>query len=66
MHPWLITTPLTENQNQAISDELIAKTLMNKAGMASEVADAIVYFASDKASYITGAQLVVDGGFTSI
>ena len=66
VHPGLITTPLTENQDQAISDELIAKTPMHRAGKASEVADAIVYLASDKASYITGAQLVVDGGFTSI
>ena len=66
VHPGLITTPLTENQDQAISDDLIAKTPMNRAGQANEVADAIVYLASDKASYITGAQLVVDGGFTSI
>jgi NAD(P)-dependent dehydrogenase (short-subunit alcohol dehydrogenase family) len=66
VHPGLITTPLTENQDQAISDELIAKTPMHRAGKAREVADAIVYLASDKASYITGAQLVVDGGFTSI
>lgn len=66
VHPGLITTPLTENQDQAISDELIAKTPMHRAGQASEVADAIVYLASDRASYITGAQLVVDGGFTSI
>lgn len=66
VHPGLITTPLTENQDQAISDDLIAKTPMHRAGQASEVADAIVYLASDKASYITGAQLVVDGGFTSI
>lgn len=66
VHPGLITTPLTENQDQAISDDLIAKTPMHRAGRASEVADAIVYLASDRASYITGAQLVVDGGFTSI
>lgn len=66
VHPGLITTPLTENQDQAISDELIAKTPMHRAGQANEVADAIVYLASDRASYITGAQLVVDGGFTSI
>lgn len=66
VHPGLITTPLTEHQDQAISDDLIAKTPMHRAGEASEVADAIVYLASDQASYITGAQLVVDGGFTSI
>ncbi len=66
VHPGLIITPLTENQDQEISDELIAKTPMGRAGTASEVADAILYLASDQASYITGAQLVVDGGFTSV
>ena len=66
VHPGLIITPLTENQDQEISDDLIAKTPMGRAGKASEVADAILYLASDQASYITGAQLVVDGGFTSV
>ncbi|WP_298591520.1 SDR family NAD(P)-dependent oxidoreductase [uncultured Kocuria sp.] len=66
VHPGLITTPLTDSQDQAISAELVAKTPMGRAGRADEVADAIAYLASDGASYITGAQLVVDGGFTNV
>lgn len=66
VHPGLITTPLTDSQDQAISAELVAKTPMGRAGRAEEVADAIAYLASEGASYITGAQLVVDGGFTNV
>jgi NAD(P)-dependent dehydrogenase (short-subunit alcohol dehydrogenase family) len=66
VHPGLITTPMTDRQDQAISAELVAKTPMGRPGRADEVADAITYLASDGASYITGAQLVVDGGFTNV
>ncbi|GAA3698958.1 glucose 1-dehydrogenase [Arthrobacter ginkgonis] len=66
VHPGLITTPMTDRQDQAISAELVAKTPMGRPGRAEEVADAIAYLASDGASYITGAQLVVDGGFTNV
>lgn len=66
VHPGLITTPMTEAQDQAISDGITSQTPLGRAGRAEEVADAITFLASDQASYITGAQLVVDGGFTNI
>jgi hypothetical protein len=66
VHPGLIVTPMTEAQDQAISAELVAKTPMRRAGQAGEVAAAIVFLASADAAYITGAQLVVDGGFTTV
>jgi NAD(P)-dependent dehydrogenase (short-subunit alcohol dehydrogenase family) len=36
---------------------------MNRAGEAIEVARAVVFLASDDASYITGVELPVDGGY---
>ena len=38
---------------------------MGRRGRAEEVADAVLFLATDQASYITGAELVVDGGFTA-
>ena len=38
---------------------------MGRVGQAEEVATAVVYICSDKASFITGQNFVIDGGFTA-
>lgn len=42
-----------------------AKTFVGRAGQPREVASAILFLVSDEASYITGATLMVDGGYTA-
>ena len=42
-----------------------AKTFLGRAGQPAEVANVILFLASDEASYITGAHLMVDGGYTA-
>jgi len=42
-----------------------AKTFLGRIGNTREVAYAILFLASDEASYITGASLLVDGGYTA-
>lgn len=66
VHPGLIETPLTAPQDPAISQGLVDATPLGRAGSAEEVAAAITFLASEDASYITGAALVVDGGFTTV
>jgi hypothetical protein len=66
VHPGFIVTPMTEAQERSISNGLVAQTPLGRAGQASEVAAAIAFLASEDASFITGAQLLVDGGFTTV
>jgi NAD(P)-dependent dehydrogenase (short-subunit alcohol dehydrogenase family) len=66
VHPGFIWTPMTEAQDSEISQGLIDQTPMARAGQASEVASAIAFLASDDASFVTGVQLLVDGGFTTV
>jgi len=44
-------------------ERIIAQHPMGRLGRPDEVASAIVFLASDEASFITGAMLPVDGGF---
>ncbi|MFB0943919.1 MAG: SDR family oxidoreductase, partial [Candidatus Nanopelagicales bacterium] len=59
-------TPMTEAQDADISQGLIDKTPMARAGLGNEVAAGIAFLASEDASFITGVQLLIDGGFTTI
>jgi NAD(P)-dependent dehydrogenase (short-subunit alcohol dehydrogenase family) len=63
--PGLIDTEMVRDQDPAMRAETISNTPMNRIGTADEVAKAILFLASDEASYITGALLPVDGGFTA-
>jgi NAD(P)-dependent dehydrogenase (short-subunit alcohol dehydrogenase family) len=66
VHPGFIVTPMTEAQDRSISEGLVTKTPLGRAGQAAEVAASIAFLASDDASFITGVQLMVDGGYTTV
>jgi NAD(P)-dependent dehydrogenase (short-subunit alcohol dehydrogenase family) len=65
VHPGLIKTPMTDAQEDSISQGLIDLTPLGRIGQPSEVANAVLFLASDEASFITGGQLFVDGGYTT-
>jgi NAD(P)-dependent dehydrogenase (short-subunit alcohol dehydrogenase family) len=44
-------------------DELMTKVPMSRLGTPDEIAEAVVWMLSDKASFMTGASHVIDGGY---
>lgn len=71
VHPGFIWTPMVERFVQDTGDEAAARESlaalhpMGHIGEPDDVAWACVYLASDEARFVTGAELVVDGGYTA-
>ena len=63
--PGFISTPLTDSQDADLNKWVIGQTPMLRAGKPEEIANGVSFLASDQASYITGLDMVIDGGYTA-
>jgi NAD(P)-dependent dehydrogenase (short-subunit alcohol dehydrogenase family) len=67
VHPGPIVTPMTERRraNPETSRLMVSRIPLGRYGQPMEVALGVLYLASDEASFVTGSELVIDGGWTA-
>ena len=64
VHPGFIRTPILDQaKGTEVWDAMTAMTPMGRLGEPEEIAAAVAYLASDDASFVTGLELYVDGGY---
>lgn len=71
IHPGFIDTPMVSNalheaeNGNEMRDMIISRHAMGRLGRPREIADGVVFLASDESSFMTGSELVIDGGYTA-
>jgi 3alpha(or 20beta)-hydroxysteroid dehydrogenase len=63
--PGLIESTLSERNPPGYNDRFVAETPLRRIGQAQDVAAGVVYLAADESAFVTGTDLVVDGGLVS-
>ena len=67
VHPGTIVTPMTEGflADSTMRQDRMDRTPLKRLGRPEDVAYGALYLASDEASFVTGSELVIDGGRTA-
>jgi NAD(P)-dependent dehydrogenase (short-subunit alcohol dehydrogenase family) len=71
VHPGYIWTPMVENYLAAQADPVGAKSALaslhplGHLGEPDDIANGVLYLASDESKFVTGSELVIDGGYTA-
>jgi len=67
VHPGPIATPMTEarRSDAAVHQLRVSRIPLGRYGESEDVAYGVLYLASDESSFVTGSELVIDGGWTA-
>ncbi len=64
VHPGIIATPMVlDDQADETSAAVVAATPLGRMGQPIELANGVLFLASDESSFVTGTELVIDGGY---
>jgi NAD(P)-dependent dehydrogenase (short-subunit alcohol dehydrogenase family) len=64
--PGSIETAMFTNMPQEYQDKVVAANPVKRVGRPEEIADLALFLASDESTFITGTEIVIDGGYTSL
>lgn len=72
VHPGYVLTPMVQqgldnlgDEAEAVRQRLMEHIPMGRMGEPNDIANGILFLASDESSFMTGAELVIDGGYTA-
>ena len=65
VHPGFIATPMLEVLSAEERKAATTITPLGREGTPEEIANVVLFLASDEASFVTGAEIVADGGYTA-
>ena len=63
--PGVISTPMVDDIPTRLLEDIQSKHPIGRLGKPEEIANAVVWLCSDKASFVTGHNMVIDGGYTA-
>lgn len=69
IHPGVIATEMTKDllsAGEEVTKSLLGTTILGRPAQPEEVSAAVLFLASDESSFVTGAEIVVDGGYTTM
>ena len=62
--PGFVQTPMTDVLDEKYKEAIIGNIALKRFGQPEDIANAVAFFASEQASYVTGQVLEVSGGMT--
>jgi cyclopentanol dehydrogenase len=67
VHPGFVDSPMTEQFHAVphVRESRLAQTPLGRLGVPEDIAQGILFLASDESSFVTGSELVIDGGMTA-
>lgn len=63
LYPGTVNTPMVQSQDQKFNDAIVSQVTLGRMAEPHEVASCALFFANGESSFVTGAELLVDGGY---
>jgi NAD(P)-dependent dehydrogenase (short-subunit alcohol dehydrogenase family) len=65
VHPGPVDTPMTMGLDRELWQMFLNSTPLKRAATSEDIGYGVLYLASDESSFVTGSELVIDGGYTA-